>query len=675
MGFRSKILLMLALLAFTALFNFAVTIYMADSMGTRLGLRSNQTIERLTGITEEAEREKAASVILSEVGELDTLIATTERELIHSANFFLTQSSLAKLSKEVDAQAIKQIEAYCRNFFDSKPKEVNGFGASFEIGAFSKWSPRLFPYIYQNDGEVVYSHDLEEEVEEPTEENLNQAAANELSDTYYITSLPKDHDRSQPLPQTVHWTASYIDIMAKVPLISATVPLSTSDRVVGVAFIDLSLSRLGDIARSLAAKSPGNLVLITNLANGKVIAQAGLDKYEPTEGPDPDDPSKMTIVTKPLTDFEEGRLTQRAFTGLEAGSFTDSTIMLGGQPYLAVTINLRNLFGLTLFLPHKEIFKEVDLARQMGQELSADQAKAMRRLSLTGLACVLILVVVLVVMFVFVLRVTKTLKEAGERLFVQSREVSKMSDRIANLSELLEIDGATQLKTMQETEIAVNKINIKLHETVGTIKNCGDSMTQATEQVNKGSSTISDMKTAMDGISHASSEVGKILGDIEAIALQTNLLALNASVEASRAGEAGQGFAVVADEVRNLAIATKESAQKTAAILSETRNRTSHGQSAADNLTLSFKGIEKVVMEAETMVKNINESAMAQTDAADVIAGYVEGLSDRVKHNEDVVKNAQTSSTELSQQANDLYDTASKLKLILEGNAQTEETI
>ena len=63
--------------------------------------------------------------------------------------------------------------------------------------------------------------------------------------------------------------------------------------------------------------------------------------------------------------------------------------------------------------------------------------------------------------------------------------------------------------------------------------------------------------------------VKKILAMIDDISIQTHLLALNASVEAARAGDAGQGFSVVADEIRNLSEQTKAATADIGNILSE----------------------------------------------------------------------------------------------------------
>jgi methyl-accepting chemotaxis protein len=64
--------------------------------------------------------------------------------------------------------------------------------------------------------------------------------------------------------------------------------------------------------------------------------------------------------------------------------------------------------------------------------------------------------------------------------------------------------------------------------------------------INKVSSDIKSLK-------EFASKINTITEKIDAVAEQTNLLALNASIEAARAGDAGNGFAVVATEIRVLA--------------------------------------------------------------------------------------------------------------------------
>ncbi|MCB1994940.1 MAG: methyl-accepting chemotaxis protein, partial [Rhodoferax sp.] len=66
----------------------------------------------------------------------------------------------------------------------------------------------------------------------------------------------------------------------------------------------------------------------------------------------------------------------------------------------------------------------------------------------------------------------------------------------------------------------------------------------------------------MDQLRVSSREIGEIVRVIDGIAFRTNILALNASVEASKAGDAGRGFAIVAQEVRSLALRSADASRR-----------------------------------------------------------------------------------------------------------------
>ena len=76
------------------------------------------------------------------------------------------------------------------------------------------------------------------------------------------------------------------------------------------------------------------------------------------------------------------------------------------------------------------------------------------------------------------------------------------------------------------------------------------------------------------------------------IAFRTNILALNASVEASKAGDAGRGFSVVAQEVRALATRSADSARRIAEIVSSSTLEIEQSGALADETGQSIQSAD-----------------------------------------------------------------------------------
>jgi methyl-accepting chemotaxis protein len=78
-----------------------------------------------------------------------------------------------------------------------------------------------------------------------------------------------------------------------------------------------------------------------------------------------------------------------------------------------------------------------------------------------------------------------------------------------------------------------------------------------------------------------STRAGEIVAAVEDFSRQTNVLALNASIEATRAGDAGRGFGVVAGAVRSLAGSSRDATVEIGAVLGEMTGLVESSRAAA----------------------------------------------------------------------------------------------
>ncbi len=169
---------------------------------------------------------------------------------------------------------------------------------------------------------------------------------------------------------------------------------------------------------------------------------------------------------------------------------------------------------------------------------------------------------------------------------------------------------------------------------ISNIKNSAQELTVATESMAAGSelvsSTTNEISSTISSIAENASlqvrsldEVSRVLAEMVSIidssmreigvtskitldlAEQTNLVALNASIEAVKAGDAGEGFNVVADHVRQLSIESKSASHTVSQIIKGVNTRIS------DSVERIVEAVDKVAAVAENTAASAEEAAAA----------------------------------------------------------------
>lgn len=169
----------------------------------------------------------------------------------------------------------------------------------------------------------------------------------------------------------------------------------------------------------------------------------------------------------------------------------------------------------------------------------------------------------------------KMVKEISEDVVSAVNEmtngITMQADNVNNISQTIIATGSTveQSKEISRKIVSVSEVvNNDVTEGAQQIKEMDKQMRIIKNAVQSSLDTVSTLQKQM-------SDIDKFLAGIKNIAEQTNLLALNASIEASRAGEAGRGFSVVAKEVGKLAEESNSTVENIYKIIKNTSTMTS----------------------------------------------------------------------------------------------------
>ena len=187
-----------------------------------------------------------------------------------------------------------------------------------------------------------------------------------------------------------------------------------------------------------------------------------------------------------------------------------------------------------------------------------------------------------------------------------SNEVKIAADDLAQRSH-------KQASAVEESVTALEGISTAVSNTHKSASDASQLVATTNARAERSQEVVNSAVIAMQEIESSSHEINNILALIDDIAFQTNLLALNASVEAARAGDAGNGFAVVAQEVRQLAKRSADAAKDIKVLIVRSSEQVSNGVSLVNEAGSALGEIVAQVREINTNVGRIVDAAGEQS--------------------------------------------------------------
>jgi methyl-accepting chemotaxis protein len=203
---------------------------------------------------------------------------------------------------------------------------------------------------------------------------------------------------------------------------------------------------------------------------------------------------------------------------------------------------------------------------------------------------------------------------------------------VATSASDLSTETPEQASRVSEGQTMIETTSSSLQATIANAISLSNLASDAVEKAKTGAIAATETAMTMNELREGSSQLTELVVAIKKVAKQTNLLAINASVEASKAGQAGQGFAVVASEVRALANEVQSHVDRASALITQTENGVAKSVAQVQALNDAFVDIGEATAVVDSTSQEISKSGSWQNKSlADVLAAIheIEKINDK----------------------------------------------
>jgi len=310
--------------------------------------------------------------------------------------------------------------------------------------------------------------------------------------------------------------------------------------------------------------------------------------------------------------------------------------------------------------------------------------------------------------------VTGTISDAVNLLTAETartlHQVKGFSEKINNISDLLQAQSAVVLQVAEEERLQVAETVSALDQSAKTMTEIAKearsansiassaidftqkaqlSVTQTVEGIQTIRGTISETEKRIKRLGDRSQEITSIVNLINTIAERTHILALNASMHAASAGEAGKGFAVVAEEVQRLAENARGATSEISAMVNNIRVETSdtvnimnklitqvaEGTKLAEDSGQRMHETEAATRQLVNHVKSIAVNSMNQANMANRVRDRALLITESTEKTHGKLEEQRVQTDELKSYANSLVERVNVFTLPEFRNEQRPQTI